>query len=60
MNNQDSIAEALSQAGQPTTVTPELLKLDETRIVAEAERQRIVKTELTNGGRVGVILPSPS
>ena len=30
------------------------------KVFAEAERQRIVKTELTNAGRVGVILLSPS
>ena len=37
MNNQDSVAEALSQAGQPTTVTPELLKLDKNRIASDTD-----------------------
>ena len=37
MNNQDSVAGALSKAGQPTTVTPELLKLDKTRIASDTD-----------------------
>ena len=40
MNNQDSVAEALSKAGQPTTVTPELLKLDETRIASDTDAKK--------------------
>ncbi|KWW26895.1 MAG: hypothetical protein AUK63_2486 [bacterium P3] len=35
MDNQSLIEGALSQAGQPTTVTPELQKLDETRIASD-------------------------
>ena len=37
MDNNELIAEALSQAGQPTTVTPELLKLDKTRIASDTD-----------------------
>ena len=37
MNNQDSVAGALSKAGQPTTVTPELLKLDKNRIASDTD-----------------------
>lgn len=37
MDNQDSVTEALSQAGQPTTVTPELLNLDKTRIASDTD-----------------------
>jgi len=35
MDNQSLIEGALSQAGQPTTVTPELQKLDQTRIASD-------------------------
>jgi len=37
MDSQSLIEEALSQAGQPTTVTPELQKLDETRIASDTD-----------------------
>ena len=37
MNNQDLVAEALSQAGQPTTVTPEQNTLEQLRITPEKE-----------------------
>ena len=37
MDNKEQITEALSQAGQPTTVTPELLKLDKTRIASDTD-----------------------
>ena len=37
MNNQDSVAEALSQAGQPTTFTPEQNTLEQLRITPEKQ-----------------------
>ena len=40
MNNDELIEEALSKAGQPTTVTPELLKLDETRIASDTDAKK--------------------
>jgi hypothetical protein len=37
MDNQELTEEALSKAGEPTTVTPELLKLDKTRIASDTD-----------------------
>ena len=37
MDNQESLSVALSKAGQPTTVTPELLQLEQLRITPEKE-----------------------
>lgn len=49
MNNQEQIAGALSQAGQPTQVTPELLRLDQTRITSDTDAPEEVFLYRLNG-----------
>ena len=80
----ESVGEALQHAGEPTTITTEVIELDRDRVtsqtdvppevfefnlngvpcfprcdvsvVAEAEKQGVIKKVMTKNGRVGAIL----
>ena len=57
MDNQESFAEALSKAGQPTTVMPELLKLDKTRIASDTDAPEEEFLFMISGTPCIVLLP---